>query len=45
MDDYECRFIDQPNGWLGGTPQPPASFNMDAVKAQVVRAIRADHSA
>ncbi|HEY4392906.1 MAG TPA: arylsulfatase, partial [Polyangia bacterium] len=25
--------------------QPPASFNMDAVRAQVVRAIQAHHSA
>ena len=25
--------------------QPPASFNVDAVKAQVVRAIQAHHSA
>jgi arylsulfatase len=102
VNDYKYRFIDQPNGWLGGTVkvdwpmivnlrldpfertgmgqsleqaewfkyefwrfvfvqevvakvaqtfvdfpplQPPASFNMDAVKAQVVRAIQAHHSA
>ena len=102
INDYKYRFIDQPNGWLGGTVkvdwpmivnlrldpfertgmgqsleqadwfkyefwrfvfvqevvgkaaqtfvdfpplQPPASFNMDAVKAQVVRAIQAHHSA
>jgi arylsulfatase len=102
INDYKYRFIDQPNGWLGGTVkvdwpmivnlrldplertgmgqsleqaewfkyefwrfvfvqevvakfaqtfidfpplQPPASFNIDAVKAQVVRAIQAHHSA
>ncbi len=102
INDYKYRFIDQPNGWMGGTVkvdwpmivnlrldpfertglgqsleqvewfkyefwrfvfvqevvakaaqtfvdfpplQPPASFNMEAVKAQVVRAIQAHHSA
>jgi len=102
INDYKYRFLDQPNGWLGGTVkvdwpiltnirldpfertgigqslgninwfmyefwrfvfvqevvakfaqsfidypplQPPASFNMDAIKAQVSKAIQAHHGA
>jgi arylsulfatase A-like enzyme len=103
LGDYKYRFIDQPQGWLGGTihvdwpllanlrldpfertstpagsmeqvswfkyefwrfvfvqqevarfaqsfvefppMQPPASFNLDAVKEQVVKAIQAHHGA
>jgi arylsulfatase A-like enzyme len=48
IDDFKYRFIDQPGGWIGSKVHADASggasFNLDAVKAQIEEAMRRNHA-